>query len=157
MIGEVARSPHTEIRLPEVWASVCSLAEEAGLCEGTLPEIGWTLVMVQAQDAATARQTKRMDQAKEIVSSLEEFARGLVARFPRDPWSHLAMSEAQIQVAKNAWKVPGYAGPEEATHRALASAQRALELDPHHGEARIMVADRQRRVARLPRPASPEL
>ena len=47
--------------------------------------------MVQSQAAATARQRKRPDRAREIVAGLEEFTRGLVARFPRDAWSHLAM------------------------------------------------------------------
>ena len=121
-------------RLPEVWASVCSLAEAAGLGEGALPEIGWSLVMVQSQAAATARQRKRPDRAREIVAGLEEFTRGLVARFPRDAWSHLAMSEAQCQKAKNAWRVPGFVGLRGATRLALEAARRACELDPRNEE-----------------------
>ena len=110
--------------------------------------------MARSQDAVTASPDEPCGRAREIVAGLEEFARGLVARFPRDAWSHLAMSEAQCQKAKNAWKVPGYVGLRGATGLALEAAQRACELDPRNEEAQRMLTDRQRRVGRLPRDAS---
>jgi hypothetical protein len=60
---------------------------------------------------------------------MARYARDLVARYPKDSLAHLAMSEAYVQVAKNAWRYHD-ANPEQALQQALESAERAVALDP---------------------------
>jgi tetratricopeptide (TPR) repeat protein len=137
--------PHSS----SLWDSAHFMAETIGIDSTSLPEIGWKLVMAESPEAALCRQTDRLDRARDIVSGLEEFARQLVAQYPQDPFAHLAMSEAHVQISKNAWRGAGPAEVEDALRQALDSARRALALDPRNVEAQRAVLDRQRRFASL--------
>jgi len=153
MLARIAITPpdasESYPRSPALWDSARFMASTIGISSTSLAAVGWGLVVSEGEEAALCRRTNRQDRAREIVNGLEEFASQLVAKYPEDPFAHLAMSESYNQIAKNACRDAGPAEVKDALRQALDSARRALALDPRNEDANRAVVDRQRRFAAL--------
>jgi hypothetical protein len=77
------------------------------------------------------------------------FARLLVERAPSHPLAHLALSEAYIQLNKNAWRTGDRAAIERYLRLSLDAARHATVLDPNNEIARYLVEERLRRLKDL--------
>jgi hypothetical protein len=73
----------------------------------------------------------------------------LVTRHPRQPAAHLALSEAYIQINKNAWQVYDWAAIDRNLRLSLDAALQAQVLDPDSELARFKVDGLQRRLKDL--------
>jgi hypothetical protein len=111
-------------------------------------EFGYVVILAEGDLAARMRRTERQADAKQQVAQMMNYARALVARCPNDPLAYLALSEAQIHVAKNAVRYDT-AKQETALRQALDSAERALAINPANSKAQSAVADRRRRLERI--------
>ena len=80
--------------------------------------LGWCVIAAQVDLAIRMRRQEKREEANMLVAHMREYAGDLVARFPDDPLAHLAMYEAQIQIAKNAVRYKD-AMPEPALRRRL--------------------------------------
>lgn len=77
---------------------------------------------------------------------MHAFARLLVSTHPDQPAAHLALSQAFVQFAKNAWQINDRAAIERNWKLALDEARQALVLYPQNINARREVADLERRL-----------
>ena len=82
------------------------------------------------------------------------YARLLVARYPDDSAAHLAMSDAYVQVYKNAWRDNDRVAIERNLRRALDEARQALALDSTSSHATRTVAEYERRLQGLVAPTN---
>jgi tetratricopeptide (TPR) repeat protein len=139
-------------QLGTLWDVERSLLSDMGIARGWAARGAWELIRAQHEEAALYRRTDRLNQAREIVAGMVEFARQVVAEYPDDPYAYLALSEAHFQDSKIAWRGAGRREVEDALRRCADSARRALELDPQNVEVQAVVADRQKRLAGLPKP-----
>jgi hypothetical protein len=111
-------------------------------------EFGYVLILAEGDLAARLRRTQQQADAKRQVAQMMTYARALVARCPNDPLAYLALSEAQIHVAKNAVRYEP-AKQETALRQALDSAERTLAINPANPRAQSAVADGRRRLAQF--------
>jgi hypothetical protein len=75
-------------------------------------------------------------------------AQELVRRYPNQSSSHLVLSQAHLQSAKNAWNRSQDAQAVEALRKSRDAAITALRIDPTRKNARIVVDDLERRLQR---------
>jgi serine/threonine protein kinase/tetratricopeptide (TPR) repeat protein len=136
-------------RSPALRDSARFIASTIGIDSTSFPEIAWALIVSEGGEAALCRRTNRVDRARDIVSGLEEFARQIVAQYPKDSYAHLALSEALCQVSKNAWRQADKHEVEGALRQAVSAAQQALTFDPRNTDAQRAIVDWQRRLAGL--------
>ena len=99
--------------------------------------------------AAEQRGLGKMDDARVTVDRMLALGKLLVERFPNLPASHLALSEAYINLNKNAWRTDDRAGIMKYLGLSLDSARHALALDPTDSDARYLVDAHQRRLDKL--------
>ncbi len=99
--------------------------------------------------AAEQRRLRKIDDARVTVERMLALGKLLVERFPDIPTSHLALSEAYINLNKNAWRTDDSAGIMKNLRLSLDSARRALALDPNNADARYLISAHQRRLDRL--------
>ncbi len=99
--------------------------------------------------AAEQRKLGKIDDAQVTVERMLALGKLLVERFPDIPSSHLALSEAYINLNKNAWRTDDLPGIMKNLRLALESAHRALALDPNNSDARYLVSAHQRRLDKL--------
>jgi tetratricopeptide (TPR) repeat protein len=113
------------------------------------PWPGHTLVIRLGNMAAEQRHCGRLDEARRTADRMLALGRLLVARHPGQPFAHLALSEAHIQLYKNAWQTDDLAAVERDMRLALDAALRAQLLDPNSELARLKVDGLQRRLKDL--------
>jgi hypothetical protein len=90
--------------------------------------------------AADARRNGRLDVARRTADRMHAFARALVAEFPGQSASHLALSMAYSQFYKNASRVNDRAAVDTNIRLALAAAQNAVLVDLKDDWSRQVVA-----------------
>ncbi len=109
------------------------------LDERLAPKVALKLTDLVKYRAAAQRRIGRLGDADGTVGWLMAFARRLVRDWPDQSESHMVLSEAHLQVSKNAWKREDYPTIERALRQALESARHAVSLDPRHEGARRLV------------------
>ena len=137
------------------WAEVASQALHAtagpSLDPTQLAQIGleWALRLTAA---AEYRHSNKLDEARRKADQMLALARLLVARFPNEPAAHLALGETYMQFSKNAWQIHDRAAIERNLRLAIDATQHALNLDPKHALARVLMEQRQQRLKNLLEP-----
>jgi eukaryotic-like serine/threonine-protein kinase len=99
--------------------------------------------------ASYARHDGRLDVARKTADRMLAFARALVAKFPGQSASHLALSLAYAQFYKNASRVDDRPAVETNMRLALASAENALLVDVKDNWSRRAVAQLQEKLKRF--------
>ena len=91
----------------------------------------------------------RRDDADALAARFCEVAERLVGKYPGKPASHLVLSQALEQKAKNAWEWHDLREVGRCWTLAIAEAARAMALDPEEPHARAKVLDLQKRLKGL--------
>jgi tetratricopeptide (TPR) repeat protein len=100
-------------------------------------------------ELAELRRTVRIDDADALAARFCELAERLVGKYPGTTVSHLVLSQALEQKAKNAWKRNDLREVSRCWTLAIAEAARAMALDPDEPNARAKVLDLQKRLKDL--------
>jgi hypothetical protein len=116
-------------------------------------EFEYYLILAEGDIAARMRKIGKHADAKKLASQMVTEARELVANYSNDFYPYLGLSEAYVQVAKNAWQPRDNKAIEAALREALIAVERALAMHSENAKVRAVVADRRRRLANVP-PAS---
>jgi tetratricopeptide (TPR) repeat protein len=153
-------SPEADDLGPEDWASVVieilSMGPTTGGTSPILePDSIGSFVSRAASRAAARRHAGRLDQARQIADRLHAFARRLVARYPDQAAAHWALSQAYVQIYKNAWQTADRAAIERYLKLAVNAATHALVLDPDSAVVCRHLADFQKRLDNLLSPPKP--
>jgi hypothetical protein len=90
---------------------------------------------------AWMRRSGKIDEAIRYGDRMVAFAQFIAARCPRESASHVLLSEAFTQVAKNAWQSDDRAAIERNWKLALGCAHQALDIDPRDVHAAAQAAD----------------
>jgi tetratricopeptide (TPR) repeat protein len=143
-------------RLPvETWAElfVRVLDPPFGV-EGTSPylkaESGYFFIDLLVKMAAERRRSGHLDDARRSADRMLAVARFLVARYPDQTGAHLALSEAYVQLHKNAWRSEDRAAVLRYLRLSIDAAKQALVLDPDNAIARNRSVDLRRRLDKMP-------
>jgi eukaryotic-like serine/threonine-protein kinase len=115
-------------------------------------DVGYGLVFHLGGVVAEHRRYGRLEEAVRTADCILALARLLVERNPDQPSAHLGLSEAYIQINKNAWRTGDRAAIERNLTLSLDAARHATVLDPNHEVARYLVEQRLRRLKDLLRP-----
>ena len=131
-------------------SSIKADAAKFDLDHNHVPAIGWRMRDCFWGTLARQRQAGNLAEAQRIVDRLLALAGRLTRSYPDQGATHMLLSEAYIQGAKNAYRVDGepVIGWER---KAFDAASQAAILEPENDEARSLVKDR---VARLNKLAS---
>lgn len=145
--------PDGEDADPEVWAaalveSMQGRCEALGLGGADVPQVMLVLAMHMQIAGAGRRKAEEIGAARRIEARFLCLARQVVARYPGRAESHMALSEAHVQVAKNASRVGTSDEVAEALLRSREAARRALAVAPELDAARRLLDDRDRRITR---------
>jgi eukaryotic-like serine/threonine-protein kinase len=97
---------------------------------------------------AQKRRQGRSEVALRSEIRLTAIAQELVRRYPNQSSSHLVLSQAHLQSAKNAWNRSHDAQAAESIRKSRDAAKVALGIDPMRPDARRAVEDRERRLQR---------
>jgi hypothetical protein len=116
----------------------------------------WSAVPLAAETIAefaeTAIARKRKERKSEEACRMEvrftAIAQELVRRYPNQSSSHLVLSQAHLQSAKNAWNRSHDAEAVESLRKSRDAAKVALGFDPMRPDVRRVVDDRERRLQR---------
>jgi hypothetical protein len=117
------------------------------------PDIIGSFVLRSAVRAAARRHAGRLDQARRVADRLHAVARRLVTRYPDQAVAFWALSQAYIQIQKNAWQTKDRAAIERYLKLAVNAATHALVLDPDNAVVRRHLADFQKRLDNLLSPS----
>lgn len=137
-----------ENRARAVIESIRRRAHVLGLRESEVPAVALALAKHTQIACAIKRKERKIRESRSMERRFFIFAEQVVEAYPDQPVSHLVLSEAHIQVAKNAWHREAGGEAAEAIRNSLAAARRAASLDPNFEEARHFVDDREHRLAR---------
>jgi tetratricopeptide (TPR) repeat protein len=102
-----------------------------------------------ATTASQLRRLGRLDEAKLVADRLLAFGRLVVNRYPDSPDTHLVLSEAYIQLNKNAWQINDWPAIQRNLELAIEVNRQALSLDPNHEVARSFMEQRQRKLKKF--------
>ena len=128
---ELLASSETEKRSAESWAELvacCLAASPAAINPANDHSRLFSLRMVERM--ARLRRSGKTYEAIRYGDRMFAFAQLIAARYPREPASHVLMSEAFTQLAKNAWLSDDRAAIERNWKLALRWAKQALKIDP---------------------------
>jgi hypothetical protein len=139
LLGESSDRKDSEARAESLVSSIRSRCRAFGLDERLAPNVALKLTGIVTGRAAEQRRIDQLRAAEGTVGRLMAFARRLVRHYPDQPESHMVLSEAYLQVSKNAWKREDYPAIERALRQALESARHAAHLDPRYEDARLLV------------------
>jgi hypothetical protein len=115
-------------------------AEAIGLRDPDIPAIARVVSDRVHSTCSAKRKLDQNDEAVAIVRRFVAFAEEIVAQFPDRADAYVVLSDANNQVAKNAWR--GSDDPEAIrnVYKAFAAARHAAQLDPQSRAAQIRVA-----------------
>ena len=99
--------------------------------------------------AALHRRSGELDSATGVAERMLALGRLLVERNPHRPMAHIALSEAYIQINKNAWRTLDRVAIEDNLKLSLDAALHAIVLDPNNEIARYVIEHRQKRLKDL--------
>ena len=145
--------PVPEEMSPEKWtdrviSSLKSDTAKFGLDHNSLPSICWRMREFSASRMMWQRKRKELGDAARTSSQLLALAERLTRLYPDHAASHLLLSEAYVQRAKNAYQVAGEpAKPWE--QKALEAALRAVTVAPDNDDAHARVRACGARLQRL--------
>src|SRR5262249_26041765 len=134
-------SPEADDLGPEDWASVFIEMLSMGPTSGGIspilePDSIGSFVLRSASRAAARRHADRLDQARRVADRLHAVAGRLVARYPDQAVAHWALSQAYVQIYKNAYQTDDRADVERYLKLAVNEATQALVLDPDNAVVR---------------------
>jgi tetratricopeptide (TPR) repeat protein len=132
-----------------VFRALESTCEALGVYPALLPAAAMEVCGAGVGRAAEQRRSGRLDDARWTSESLMAFGQALARRDPNDAASHVVLSEAFDQRAKNASRVGDVSTVETETRNALVAAWTAIRLDPRNAAARIKVAGLQDKMVGL--------
>ena len=149
-------SPEADRLSPQSWAELAIRALREGSGRRKIPvdeaDSSYGLIGHMGELAALHRRTGALDEASRVAERMLALGRLLVEHNPNRPMAHIGLSEAYIQINKNAWQTHDRAAIGKNLRLSLDAALRALVLDPNNEIARYFVEHRQRRLNDLPPP-----
>ena len=92
-------------RWAELAGSVLDSATAANASPARRAEAGFWFVDRLVAVAAKQRRSEQLDLARRTAERIRAFAGRLVARYPGEPFAHLAVGDAFVQLHKNAWRI----------------------------------------------------
>ncbi|MDR3637602.1 MAG: serine/threonine-protein kinase [Isosphaeraceae bacterium] len=137
-------------------ASIQEQYKALGEDELMVPAAAWIMADLVQTDCAAKRREKQLAEATRTERVFLAVAHALVRRYGAHAESYLVLSEARLQTAKNAWQRDDDATAKQALRQALDAAYQAARLDPGREDVRRLVADRERRLARVSNDAPPD-
>jgi tetratricopeptide (TPR) repeat protein len=138
---------------PEAWADAL-LADVSARCKtfnirmSVTPEVVWGIAPSVLSMAGKQRRSGLLADARRTGERFHSLANRLVTLYPDLPASHMVLSSAFIHLAKAAWNAKENEGAKRLERQSLDAARRALVLDLRGEDARQLVADLEKRVAR---------
>ncbi len=152
-------SPEAD-RLPaRSWAELAlgglRAPSHSGIGPSEEAEAGYALITYLFKMAAAQRHDGKREDARRTADRMLSLGRLLVERRPSQPASHIAISEAYMQLSKNAWRFDDQAAVERNLKLAVDATQHALALDPGDEHARFLFEQRQQRLNALQAPRNP--
>ena len=145
----IAEDLPTEAWTDRVISSVESDATKFDLDHTRIPAIGWMMREYFAGTLAWQRRVGKLGDAHRIADQLLALAERLTRSYPDQAASHMLLSEAYVQRAKNAYREDDAPVIERWERKALDAAVRAATLEPENDEAHGLVKDRRARVKKL--------
>jgi tetratricopeptide (TPR) repeat protein len=124
---------------------VRSKLKEMGFQPQSEGEFGLSTILAEGDLAALMRRLGKETDAKRQVAQIVKYANELVARYPGDSFAYLALSQARIQVFKNAERYQD-ANSKTALRQALDAAEKATALNPGNATAQDALTDCRRRL-----------
>jgi hypothetical protein len=101
-------------------------------------------------EMATQRREGRIEEAERTAADFLTFATQFVERYPDAPSAYIALSEAFVQQAKNAWQRDDHHEIQQATSRAVEALRKTQQLAPDDVVIRDRVDIYQRKLDALP-------
>jgi hypothetical protein len=138
---------------PALWAksfveAIDSRCHSLGIHGAAVPLAGETIAAFATSAGAQKRKERKSDEAGLIERRIEAFAQELVRRYPNLASSHIVMSEAYLQSAKNAWNQSRDNQAVDSLRKSRDAAIAAQMIDPSRDDVRRVVDDRQARLQR---------
>jgi tetratricopeptide (TPR) repeat protein len=138
---------------PQDWAELAAKSLRSAAHPSIGPaqesEDGYRLAVLLGILATGQRHGDRLDDARRTADRMLALGRLLVARHPQQSAAHLALSQAYMQLYKNAWRTDNRAAVERNLRLSLDAALQSQVLDPNSELAHAAVEQRQRRLKGL--------
>jgi tetratricopeptide (TPR) repeat protein len=133
----------------ELAAQALRSAAHADITPAQESQAGYMLIILLGVMAAEQRHCGQLGEARRTADRMLALGRLLVERHASHPTAHLALSEAYIQINKNAWQIEDRVAIERNLRLSLDAALQAQVLDPNNEHARFKVDGLQRRLKDL--------
>ncbi len=123
-------------------------AAKLGVGADRIPAIGWLVVQRSGDSLKYQRWSDKLGEARRVVDRLLALAQRLAQSYPGQAAPSMALSEAYLQRAKIAYRVPGEPVIEW-ERRSLDAAIQAIVLEPKNDAAHILAVNRRVRWAKV--------
>ena len=132
-----------------VIASLESQCAIMGLDPRRVPNMLWNMQCFASAHSAWLRKSGRLAEARRTADQLMAIADQVVLSYPSQADSQRLLSEAHLQVAKNAWRGPDMAAVERSLRRSLDAVLKARSFAPDDWSVDRLVEDRRSRLVGL--------